>query len=657
MAVNMDAVLRVVAKAESSGLNTLERNLLSIQSIGKGVGSGFSAMGSTLSGLTGGIAALGVGLGAAGLANFVKGTVDAADNMRDLSLKTGISVEMLSKFQQAANMSGSNIEETGKALTKLARNMSEAAMTGKGPAADALRELGLSATDANGKMVPLDEQMLRIADRLAALPDPQRRVALAMDLMGKSGANMIPMLSEGRQAIESMNASFDQKFADDADRYNDSIETLKESFVKLGAVLSKQLLPFMQEVVNKTTDAAIALRIFNLPFAGDKAAEIAAIKNEIIALREARASFGQSTLIPEGPEGDEQSKRIEEERESNRQLAAEKAQREEIKRQQEQQKQSQEAYTFAIERSNAKHELMRKTIEATSQQIQLQSKLSEATLNADITINNAAVSILENKLAQAQTDEQKIPLLRQIAEIEFATAQMQREAVTEQIQAEAEIMDLKRKSAWADLRSAQAALAMAEAYGQKTDALREQVELLKIAANQADREVMITQKIAAQRERAADAELRARQYMIGINRQAPARTPLPTEYSSRQTPSGGGGGGTYVTRRTASGGSVTELVPAYAGGGYTGNAPRTGGIDGRGGFMAVLHPRETVIDHTRGQAGGRPNITIHTGPVIQQADGRQTVSMEDLERGIASAVDQALGIVASPAGRMALGGA
>ncbi|CAB4137255.1 Phage tail tape measure protein [uncultured Caudovirales phage] len=40
-------------------------------------------------------------------------------------------------------------------------------------------------------------------------------------------------------------------------------------------------------------------------------------------------------------------------------------------------------------------------------------------------------------------------------------------------------------------------------------------------------------------------------------------------------------------------------VPSFAGGGYTGSAPRTGGMDGRGGFLAMLHPRETVVDHTR----------------------------------------------------------
>jgi len=42
---------------------------------------------------------------------------------------------------------------------------------------------------------------------------------------------------------------------------------------------------------------------------------------------------------------------------------------------------------------------------------------------------------------------------------------------------------------------------------------------------------------------------------------------------------------------------------SFDGGGYTGNSPRLGGLDGRGGFLAMLHPRETVVDHSRGQTG------------------------------------------------------
>jgi hypothetical protein len=41
-------------------------------------------------------------------------------------------------------------------------------------------------------------------------------------------------------------------------------------------------------------------------------------------------------------------------------------------------------------------------------------------------------------------------------------------------------------------------------------------------------------------------------------------------------------------------------VPSFSGGGYTGNGARSGGLDGSGGFLSMLHPQETVTDHTRG---------------------------------------------------------
>lgn len=51
---------------------------------------------------------------------------------------------------------------------------------------------------------------------------------------------------------------------------------------------------------------------------------------------------------------------------------------------------------------------------------------------------------------------------------------------------------------------------------------------------------------------------------------------------------------------------------SFNGGGFTGHGSRSGGIDGKGGFHAILHPNETVIDHTRGQsmAAQAVNVTV-----------------------------------------------
>ena len=85
--------------------------------------------------------------------------------------------------------------------------------------------------------------------------------------------------------------------------------------------------------------------------------------------------------------------------------------------------------------------------------------------------------------------------------------------------------------------------------------------------------------------------------------------------------------------------SSPRSLGSYAGGGYTGNGPRSGGLDGQGGFLAVMHPRETVIDHTKGApmttASGSTNITINvdaTGTKATGDQGRGRALADDLAR-------------------------
>lgn len=67
------------------------------------------------------------------------------------------------------------------------------------------------------------------------------------------------------------------------------------------------------------------------------------------------------------------------------------------------------------------------------------------------------------------------------------------------------------------------------------------------------------------------------------------------------------------------GNTGTLGLPSFAGGGYTGGGSRSGGVDGKGGFNAILHPNETVIDHTKGQGGQIVvNQTINVSTGVQQ---------------------------------------
>lgn len=77
------------------------------------------------------------------------------------------------------------------------------------------------------------------------------------------------------------------------------------------------------------------------------------------------------------------------------------------------------------------------------------------------------------------------------------------------------------------------------------------------------------------------------------------------------------GGGTTSTSTTPA--PTNSYGVSMEGGGFTGYGARTGGVDGRGGFPAILHPNETVIDHTMGGQAGVTivqNINVTTG--VQQ---------------------------------------
>lgn len=107
---------------------------------------------------------------------------------------------------------------------------------------------------------------------------------------------------------------------------------------------------------------------------------------------------------------------------------------------------------------------------------------------------------------------------------------------------------------------------------------------------------------------------------------------------------GFGGGGAFGALAGAifgSGGGAA--VPSFDGGGQTKAGPRSGGLDGRGGFLAMLHPDETVIDHTKGQAIA-PSITISIDArgavdgVAEQVNQQIRAALPEISRTVVSAV-------------------
>ena len=198
----------------------------------------------------------------------VKGTIDAADEMSKASSKIGIPIEELSRLKYAADLSGVSFEGLQTAVGRLSRNMNDFAQ-GSTSAVDMFGQLGISATNADGSLKPTSQVLAEIADRFAKMPDGAEKTALAMELMGRSGANMIPMLNGGAEALGSLMAeadSFGQVFTKEmganAELFNDNISRLQGAFSNLTAQLATALLPHLANFTNWLVENAPAITNF-----------------------------------------------------------------------------------------------------------------------------------------------------------------------------------------------------------------------------------------------------------------------------------------------------------------------------------------------------------------------------------------------------------
>jgi hypothetical protein len=93
-------------------------------------------------------------------------------------------------------------------------------------------------------------------------------------------------------------------------------------------------------------------------------------------------------------------------------------------------------------------------------------------------------------------------------------------------------------------------------------------------------------------------------------------------------------------------GQVAQIkAQSFEGGGFTGSGSRSGGIDGKGGFFSVLHPNESVIDHTKGQGmgsivinntidarGADASVDMKIRAAMQQTSQQTVMTIQDLMR-------------------------
>ena len=250
MAINMEALLKLRAQVDGANqIDGLSGKLKGLKGAAATARGGLTQMASGASSLLSPIRALVPAVSAVGLVSMAKNALDNADALSKMAQRTGATVESLSKFQKAAELSDSSIEGVGKGLVQLSKSM-VAAQTGTGAQAEAFNQLGISLKNADGSLRSTDEVMLDLAEKFKTMPDGPEKTAAAMKLLGKSGAELIPMLNMGREGIEKLGGSMTTEFAKRAAAFNDKITEMGQKFGELGIKLGEGLLPALESLAD-----------------------------------------------------------------------------------------------------------------------------------------------------------------------------------------------------------------------------------------------------------------------------------------------------------------------------------------------------------------------------------------------------------------------
>lgn len=224
-----DVTTVFAAKDESFAktVDNLQNRLTGFQSQTSSFSDKVGAMAGAFARFAGPIAAMGAAfLGARSAVQAFTDAINVGGKLAELSQRTGESAGNLAILQRAFENAGSSADAVGPMLNRLQRFMIEGADGGKAQS-EAMNKLGMSFSDLAGK-TPL-EQMQLLAQRISDIPDPAQRSALAMQIFGRSGGELLPLLRNMGSEIDNARAQLGS-YPEAVDRAAKALDGIGDSF-------------------------------------------------------------------------------------------------------------------------------------------------------------------------------------------------------------------------------------------------------------------------------------------------------------------------------------------------------------------------------------------------------------------------------------------
>jgi hypothetical protein len=246
--------LRFTLSATSAGLGAAFNGAKAM------IGNLKAGMGSLVSTISGGLLSIGLlpAAAGAGLALLYKSIGEGIDAAGKLSDRLGVSTEKLTALQYAAETSDVGVDSLNTGLQKMLSTLGNARQ-GSEASAEAFNRLGLDVQQL--ARADASDAFSQIAEKISTLPTASDRARAAMDIFGKQGQALMPMLSEGAAGIakataeaERLGLTFSRVDASKLDAANDAVARIG-SLVK--GYLTKAVIalaPYVEAVADKLLD-------------------------------------------------------------------------------------------------------------------------------------------------------------------------------------------------------------------------------------------------------------------------------------------------------------------------------------------------------------------------------------------------------------------
>jgi hypothetical protein len=195
----------------------------------------------------------------AGLVSAINSTATHRDEIAKLSKATGVAVETLSAYQFVAERSGTSSEAVARGLGRLSRNMNDAS-DGLKTYTRAFDAINVQYQDSQGNLRRAEDVILDIAEAFKEEENATKKAAIAQQLFGRSGIELVPMLNAGKEGIqeliteaERLGIVFDKEAAEQAEAYADAMTNFKTALQGVKEQLASGLLNDLTVLMNLFT--------------------------------------------------------------------------------------------------------------------------------------------------------------------------------------------------------------------------------------------------------------------------------------------------------------------------------------------------------------------------------------------------------------------